>query len=54
MEQAAQGGGKARKEILALGELLVDFVCKETDEIGYPTWTWCPEGTTCALRKRAP
>ena len=26
MEQAAQGGGKARKEILALGELLVDLV----------------------------
>lgn len=31
-------------DVVALGELLVDFVCKETDEIGYPTLVGKPGG----------
>ena len=31
-------------DVVALGELLVDFVCKETDEIGYPTLVGMPGG----------
>jgi len=31
-------------DVVALGELLVDFVCKETDEIGYPTLAGKPGG----------
>jgi len=31
-------------DVVALGELLVDFVCKETDEIGYPTMAGKPGG----------
>ncbi len=31
-------------DVAALGELLVDFVCKETDEIGYPTLAGKPGG----------
>lgn len=31
-------------DVVALGELLIDFVCKETDEIGYPTLAGKPGG----------
>ena len=31
-------------DVVALGELLVDFVCKGTDEIGYPTLVGKPGG----------
>ncbi len=31
-------------DVVALGELLVDFVCKETDALGYPTLSGKPGG----------
>lgn len=31
-------------DVVALGELLVDFVCRDTDEIGYPTLVGKPGG----------
>ena len=54
-------------DVVALGELLVDFVCKETDEIGYPTLVGKPGGApgnylaavkkyggSCAMSARTP
>ena len=31
-------------DVVALGELLVDFVCRETDDLGYPTLVGKPGG----------
>ena len=42
---------RSEYDVIALGELLIDFACKETDADGYPVMAAHPGGASA--RKRA-